>query len=280
MATEAAFITGGASGLGEATARMLAKKGIRVFIADRDVAGAERVAKEIGGHSAEVDVADFNSQVKAFTQAVTQFGRIDYVYAIAGVGERRWLPQKSATAGEHGFEKPDLSVIDIDLNGVLYTASLAIQQFRRQEPNQYGFRGKIVCVASVCSWYCCPTLPIYTAAKHGVTGFVRSYGKYLPAEKITLNAVNPNVVRTNISTEAFYAVLTEKDLLTPIEGVVDAFESLLGENAESGQTLEIGPNYAKGQGIVKRQAPEFIDAESEQVFELLEPRGRAMQLPE
>lgn len=138
-------------------------------------------------------------------------------------------------------------------------------------------RVKVFCVASVCSWYCCPTLPIYTAAKHGVTGFVRSYGKFLPAEKITLNAVNPNVVRTNISTEAFYAVLAEKDLLTPIEGVVDAFESLLGDNAESGQTLEIGPNYAKGQGIVKRQAPEFIDAESEQVFELLEPRGRAMQ---
>lgn len=87
-----------------------------------------------------------------------------------------------------GFEKPDLTVIDLDLTGVMYTVSLAVQQFRRQEPKN-GFRGKIGCVASICGFYCVPTLPIYTAAKHGVNGFVRSFGKYLPEEQITMNAV-------------------------------------------------------------------------------------------
>lgn len=108
---------------------------------------------------------------------------------------------------------------------------------------------------------------------------MRSYGKYLPSEGITLNAVNPNVIRTNISTPVFYDKLDARGLLTPIDGVVDAFESLLGENADSGETLEIGPNYAKGQGIVKRQQPEYIDSESEEVFQMLEPRGRPLQLP-
>jgi len=134
-------------------------------------------------------------------------------------------------------------------------------------------------IASVCGFYCCPTLPVYTAAKHGVLGFVRSYGKYLPSEKITLNAVCPNVIRTNISTPAFYEKMEAEGLLTPIEGVVEAFESLLGDNTESGECLEIGPNYAKGQGIVKPKFVEFVDKESERSFEVLEPRGRSMQLP-
>jgi len=135
-------------------------------------------------------------------------------------------------------------------------------------------------IASVCGFYCCPTLPIYTAAKHGVVGFVRSYGKYLPSEKITLNAVTPNVIRTNISTEAFYSKMEEEGLLCPIEGVVDAFQSLLGDNSDSGECLEVGPNYAKGQGIVRPKFVDFIDEESRRAFvDVLEPRGRPMQLP-
>lgn len=134
-------------------------------------------------------------------------------------------------------------------------------------------------IASVCGFYCCPTLPIYTAAKHGVVGFVRSYGKYLPSEKITLNAVTPNVIRTNISTQQFYDKLDDDGLLTPIEGVVDAFESLLGDNPMSGECLESGPNYAKGQGLVHPKFIDFVDEESKTVFDRLEVRGRPLQLP-
>ena len=114
-------------------------------------------------------------------------------------------------------------------------------------------------MASVCGFYCVPTLPLYTAAKQyvpietpcraaltlansGVVGFVRSYGKYLPEEKITLNAVCPNVIRTNISTPAFYDSLEEKGLLTPMEPLLEAFESLLGTSETSGECFEIGKN--------------------------------------
>ena len=89
----------------------------------------------------KVDVTDWNAQAKAFGQAVHAFGRIDYVYPIAGVGERKWMdndPTKS------GFEAPDLTVMDIDLKGLLYTISLAIQQFRGQDKDENGFRGKSI----------------------------------------------------------------------------------------------------------------------------------------
>lgn len=139
---EYAYLTGGASGLGAATARMLAKKGMKVFIADRDQENGRKIAQEIGGEFAPVDLADWNSQVKAFTQAVSAFGRLDYVYGIGGIDERRWLPNNSASTSGLEFEKPDLAVIDVDLTGVLYTSALAVQQARRQDVGQHGFRCK------------------------------------------------------------------------------------------------------------------------------------------
>ena len=136
---------------------------------------------------------------------------------------------------------------------------------------------EVGCVASVCGFYCCPTLPMYTAAKHGLVGLVRSFGKYLPEEKISLNAVCPNVIRTNISTGAFYDSLEEKGLLTPMEGVIDTFEKLLNEDT-SGEIFEIGPHY-KEQGAVTRKAPEYLDEDSEKVFDMLYQRGRPLHQP-
>jgi NAD(P)-dependent dehydrogenase (short-subunit alcohol dehydrogenase family) len=117
---------------------------IKVFVADTDQAGAEKVVQELNKSSSmaravHVDVSNWNSQAKAFSQAVADFGRIDYVYPIAGIGERAWIPNDPTATG---YEMPDLSVIDVDLNGVLYTCGLAIQQFRRQQPGENGFRGK------------------------------------------------------------------------------------------------------------------------------------------
>ena len=134
-------------------------------------------------------------------------------------------------------------------------------------------------IASICGFYCVPTLPVYTSAKHGVVGFVRSYGKYLPQEKITLNAICPNVVRTNISNPAFYDKLEKEGLLTPLEGVVDGFEALLGDNPDSGECYEIGPNYSKGQGILKPKFAPMPDEESHKVFDLLYERSLPLQLP-
>jgi len=84
--------------------------------------------------------------VKGFEAAISEFGRIDYVYPIAGIGERPWTPHH--TGLKDAFVKPDLSVADVDMRAVLYTCSLALQQFRRQEPDMDGFRGKSNAVSS------------------------------------------------------------------------------------------------------------------------------------
>ncbi|WPB01731.1 uncharacterized protein RHO25_006362 [Cercospora beticola] len=271
MAPKTAYVTGGASGIGKAVAEMLAKRGIRVAIADANIGQAEAVARTLPGAALAValDAATWDSQISAFKAVLGGFGRIDYVYAIAGIGEKVWIPNDPTSTD---FVEPNLKVLDVDLNGVLYTCALAIQQMRRQEPDEAGFRGKIAVTASVCGFYCVPTLPIYTAAKHGVVGFTRSYGKHLPEEQITLNAICPNVVRTNISNEVFYSAMESRGLLVSMESVVQAFEQCLDGNI-SGETLEIEPKT----GIVSRTGPEPLDREAEETLKLLHQRGAPLQ---
>lgn len=90
----------------------------------------------------QVDIGDWESQRTGFASAVSVLGgRVDYVFAIAKATEGQWLLESDADAGT-SFQKPDLSTFHAGAYGSLYTSGLAIQQFRRQAPNKYGFRGK------------------------------------------------------------------------------------------------------------------------------------------
>jgi NAD(P)-dependent dehydrogenase (short-subunit alcohol dehydrogenase family) len=106
----------------------------------------------------------------------------------------------------------------------------------------------------------------------GAVGFVRSYGKYLPEENIRLNAVCPHVARTNISTGPFYDVLQDKGLLTPMEGIVDAFMHFVDHSDQSGECLEIGPVGAPQ----IREAPGVLNKEVEDLNGLLYLRGHSL----
>ncbi|CAI7610834.1 unnamed protein product [Penicillium pancosmium] len=275
MAQEYAYITGGASGLGKAVAIQLASKGIKSFIADRNTAGAEATAQEIGGDYATVDVTSWESQVAGFKKAVELFGRVDYVFAIAGIGSNDWM-RPTQTNGD--FQKPNLLVTEVNVHGMLMTVSLGVQQFRRQTVNSHGFRGKVIVAGSVCGVYPSPGLSIYAASKHAVTGLVRSWGPELPAEGITLNCLVPSVMRTNISTPEFFDALESEGLLTPLHGAVDACEQLLGSNPVSGQCFEIGPDYDNGQGFTHPKFATFTDEKHRLVFDRLAVRGVSFKL--
>lgn len=266
------------------------EQGWSVFIADRDLPGARRFADDRNAkfptrrlYCAECDTASWDSQLNAFKSALGVLGgRIDFVAPIAGIAERKWIP--TLGSGPYGVEgefvKPDLTVIDVDLAGVLYTVALALQQFRRQIPVQWSMssralRGKIALVASVCGFYCVPALPIYTAAKHGIIGLTRSYGNLLEHEDITVNAVAPNVVRTAISADSFYNEMEGQGLLTPMDGLLEAFtEIMYGET--SGEVFECGP---KG-SYTKREGATYLDDESRRCCEMLQVRAKALHCEE
>lgn len=93
-------------------------------------------------------------------------------------------------------------------------------------------------------------------------------------EGITINAVCPNVVRTNISTSSFYDDLEAHGLLTPMDGVIQAMDSFLTAKV-SGEILEAGPNG----GFTQRAPAEPLDGESFQVCEQLHKRGLRLHQP-
>ncbi|KAJ5814260.1 uncharacterized protein N7503_001010 [Penicillium pulvis] len=269
---ETAYITGGASGIGRSLAARLLSKGMKVVIADRNIEGATEVAREATQNgqvafAVQVDVADWESQRKGFEDAIEKVGRINYVFAVAGIPESSWLPNRPKATE---FEKPNLKVFDVNGTGPLYTSALAIQHFRCQKPGKHGYRGKLVLVASGCSFYYIPSLPIYTASKHAVLGFVRSFGKYLPDEKITLNAICPNIVKTNISTGAFYDKAGARGLLISVDTLVEAFESLLGDSDTSGEAVEILPG---DEGYRVKEIPEYTNDKCKESVEMTTDRS-------
>jgi hypothetical protein len=146
--------------------------------------------------------------------------------------------------------------------------------------------GSVFCTASVCGIYAIPGLPIYTAAKQcvsrshcsldadqssAIVGFTRSYGALLENERITINAVCPNIVRTNISSTAFYEVVSKKELFTPMESMVKIFDSLLGSDPRNGCTFECGP-----QGVQLREPPEYMDEATKEACNLIQERSAVM----
>ncbi|KAF5001546.1 hypothetical protein FDECE_10894 [Fusarium decemcellulare] len=282
---ETAYITGilNASEFPFECGRLKDTDGMKIFIADWNPTAAEQVAAELNSKAgdqvawaAHVDVSDWKSQRQAFESAVKQLGRIDYVFPIMQIPEQHWLPEDLGTRSGK-FEKPNLKVFEVNANGAFYSAALAISQFRRQEPNMKGFRGKICSIASACGFYCIPTLPVYTASEHAVVGFTRAFGRYLPREQITLNTICPNIVAAGISTGSFYEKAEARDHLITLEALTSAFEHVMTTGI-SGEAIEV---LSGDEGFLIRKDPEFTNEKCKQSIELARaPDHRAWKLHE
>jgi NAD(P)-dependent dehydrogenase (short-subunit alcohol dehydrogenase family) len=107
--------------------------------------------------------------------------------------------------------------------------------------------------------------------RSAIVGFTRSYSALLAHELITINAVCPNIVRTNISTTEFYDIVTRKELFTPMESMVQVFDSLLGSDPRNGCIFECGPR-----GVMLRDPPYCMDEATKEACDLIRDRSVAM----
>jgi NAD(P)-dependent dehydrogenase (short-subunit alcohol dehydrogenase family) len=172
-----AFVTGGASGIGAATARLLAAEGYDVTVADLQEALGEAVAGEVGGRFVRFDVAD----AAAWPGALDG---IELVHLNAGVatGER-----ELAKVSDDQYRR----LMSINVDGVVLGAREAARAMA-------GRGGAIVATASVAGLLGFAPDPVYTAAKHAVVGLVRALGPALQPDGITVNAVCPGIVETGL----------------------------------------------------------------------------------
>ena len=183
LAGKISIITGGASGIGAATARVFAEAGAKVVIGD--LQDGSRVAQEIGGLFQRVDVRDADSVKALIDFAVVEFGRLDVLFNNAGI--EMHAPLAATDDAQHR------NLVDVNLNGVFYGLKFGIQAMAR---NAGPARGSIINTASVAGLVGTPGLGSYNASKHAVVGMTRTAALEMGAMGIRVNAVCPGVIRT------------------------------------------------------------------------------------
>lgn len=198
---QTAIITGGAAGIGEATARRLAAAGASVCIADiNPEAAAETSASIENSFAVQVDITDPKSVESAVATIIARTGRIDVLVNNAGIAG------KAARLEEQSFEEWE-RVIAINMHGVFLMTRAVVPHMRSR-----GY-GRIVSLASIAGKEGNPNMSPYSATKAAVIAFTKSVAKELATENICVNAVAPAVVQTKILeqlTPQQIAYMTEK----------------------------------------------------------------------
>ncbi len=190
-----AVVTGGASGIGEASARQLAAKGARVVVVDLNEDKGQAVAKDIGGLFAKADVAD-EEQVQAAVDAATEMGPLRASVNAAGLGSA------GRTVDRNGDPMP-LSqfefVIRVNLIGTFNCIRLAAAAMGKTDPiDSDGQRGAIVNMASVAAFDGQTGQNAYSASKGGVVGMTLPIARDLVPLGIRINTIAPGLIDTPI----------------------------------------------------------------------------------
>ena len=225
--TVAAVVTGGASGLGAATARALAAKGVKVAIFDLQAEKGEAMAKEIGGVFCEVNVMDDASVDAGFAKAREAHGQERILVNCAGTGNAIKTASRSKEDGSVKHFPLDAFnwIIQINLVGTFRCIAKSAAGMLTLDPQEDGDRGAIVNTASVAAEDGQMGQAAYSASKAGVVGMTLPIARDLSSENIRVNTILPGIFNTPLLAAAPQPV---KDAL----GASVPFPKRLGDPAE------------------------------------------------
>ena len=191
------IVTGGASGIGAATARLLAAKGAKVVIADLQADKGEALAKEIGGAFCKVDVTKTEDIMNAIEMA-KDMGPLRVLVNSAGIGWAQRTVGKDGSYDSAANLDAYKKVIAINLVGTFDCIRLAATAMSVTEPLNDGERGAIVNIASVAAFDGQIGQAAYSSSKGGVVGMTLPIARDLAAVGVRVNTVAPGLINTPI----------------------------------------------------------------------------------
>ncbi|UUT36175.1 SDR family NAD(P)-dependent oxidoreductase [Microbacterium elymi] len=204
-----AVVTGGAGGIGREIVDLLAASGADVVVWDR--ASPETAGRDVRAPSLAVDVTDEESVRAALRETVGMIGRVDVLISCAGItGPVANAWEYDAAAWRR--------VVDIDLTGAFLVAKAVVPEMRRR-----GY-GRIITVASIAGKEATPMLAAYVAAKHGVVGMTKAFGRELAGSGVTVNAVAPVMVETELFAQLTPEFIERTQALIPMQRFLTAGE--------------------------------------------------------
>jgi NAD(P)-dependent dehydrogenase (short-subunit alcohol dehydrogenase family) len=207
--TTVAVVTGGASGLGAATARALAARGAKVALFDLNAELGESLAAEIGGLFCKVDVTNEASVDEAFAKARAAHGQEQILVCCAGIGNAFKTASRSRADGSishfplDGFDK----IIQVNLVGTFRCVAKSAAGMLTLEPGVDGERGAMVMTASVAAEDGQMGQAAYSASKGGIVGMTLPIARDLMSEGIRINTILPGIFKTPLMEGAPQAVL-------------------------------------------------------------------------
>lgn len=190
---QAALVTGGASGLGEATARELARQGAKVAVLDVNEALAQKVAAEIGGVACVCDITNTDSVVAALAKATAAHGPARLLMNIAGIGSAKRIVGKDGSAAPlEDFAR----VIQVNLVGSYNISRLFAAACAKLAPLEDGERGVMMFTASVAAFDGQVGQQAYSASKGGLVGMTLPMARDLAQHGIRVCTVAPGLFAT------------------------------------------------------------------------------------
>ncbi len=190
---QVALVTGGGSGLGEATARELARLGAKVAVLDVNLANAERVAADIGGVACQCDITSTDSLQAAFDKVTSTLGPARILMNIAGIGTAKRVVQKDGSAAPlDDFSK----VITVNLVGTYNASRLFAAACAKLDPLEDGERGVMLFTASVAAFDGQVGQQAYSASKGGLVGMTLPMARDLAQHGIRVCTIAPGLFAT------------------------------------------------------------------------------------
>ncbi|MDR6858332.1 SDR family NAD(P)-dependent oxidoreductase [Variovorax guangxiensis] len=195
---QAALVTGGASGLGEATARELARLGAKVAVLDVNAALAEKVAGEIGGIACSCDITNTDSVNAALDKAAAAHGPARILMNVAGIGSAKRIVGKD---GNPAPLEDFVRVVNVNLIGAYNISRLYAAQCAKLDPLEGGERGVLMFTASVAAFDGQVGQQAYSASKGGLVGMTLPMARDLAQHGIRVCTIAPGLFATPLLKE-------------------------------------------------------------------------------